>query len=221
MSHSLVTNFHPGGAERGHRRARTRSANQGKSASCGLDDVGDESDQWQREELRRAERVGIRRAADEAAAQRQGAIREQRRAAGEFAEQLALAYVAFLDFQTSASEFFVDHRDRVALGLTARVPVDAHSFVKFARGAYKAALAESRLSKLAPIGYDRPILQSALDNLERLLEARQTLVHAMAHTALVMVNSTNAKDAVVRTVRRSAGQRAFPPAQQVSVMAAD
>jgi hypothetical protein len=134
-----------------------------------------------------ADRMAVRRAVQEAMAARQQAVANQRRAADEFAETLALAHATFLDFRAVAGVLFVERRDRVALGLFNQLPVDARAFVKAARSIYRAALEEDRLARLAGYGYDAAALQTALDGLAAVLAARRELVNAMAHTHETLV----------------------------------
>ncbi len=186
---SQISAVHPnvGGAVRNRERARSTAGRRSGASKTSSEDPFGNLGVETGAELCTVDRLAVRRAVQEANAARHQAAASQRQAADEFAETLALAQAIYLDFRAVANALFLERRDRVALGLYNRPPVDARAFVKMARNAYRAALEEPRLNRLAYYGYDAAVLQNALDGLTAVLMARQELVNAMSRTTEAMV----------------------------------
>lgn len=222
MSQSVAVHTHAGSVGRADRQPRARAIRRATNARGVVQESAyDEPDSLSAEDRRRAERVALRRAVDDATVQRQRAVADQRRAGDEFAELLALAHAAFGDFRAAATTRFSDRRDRSDLGLIGRAPVDTRSFVKVARAAYRAAQEGPRQARLASVGYDALALQNALDGLDGLLAARQALLNAMSHTAFALINFAGAENAMQQPESRNPPVRAGTPAEFETMAAAD
>jgi hypothetical protein len=222
VSQSVAVNAHARSVERAQQRPRARAVcRAAQERGVAHEAHYDEPDPLATEDLRRAERVAMRRAVDDAIVRRQGAVADQQRAGDEFAELLALAHAAFSDFRVTANTLFIDRRYRTALGLIGRIPVDTRAFVKMARAAYRVAQQESRQTTLALVGYDVPTLQAALDSLDGLLAARQTLVRAMSHTAFALINFAGAEYAMQQPESRSTPARKWMAAGLETMAASD
>lgn len=187
MTHTTAVHPHVGGAVRNRERARSSAGRRASAPKTSSDDPFGNFVSDAGADLCAVDRLAVRRAVQEATAARQQAAANQRRAADEFAETLALAQAMYLDFRSIANVLFSDRRDRAALGLYNRPPVDARAFVKAARTAYRAALEESRLARFIYYGYDAGVLQNALDGLTAVLAAREELVNAMSRTTEALV----------------------------------